>query len=93
MIKYSKLFVRKTAGQIKLLVIYCYVVGWILEKTILEELFLVTLLVYCFEFMFGNFSRIFFQVALVGCFFKEKMFKKQERVVQLLHLRNYTHFL
>ena len=85
MIKYYKLFLRKAAKKIKLLVMYwlfCYAVGsiicsnfaglllWIHEQILFE--------------MFGNFGRIFFQAALVGCSFKERMSKE---------LRNYNYKL
>ena len=93
MMKCSKQFVTKAANEIKLLVnvlnilLCCRQDSW---KTLLEELYLVTLLVYCCTFiplhvdsfvfnMFENFGRIVFQAALVRCFFKERILTKQER--------------
>ena len=83
MIKYSELFVRKAANQIKLLVcIYCYVVGKILGNLTGRVIFsnfvglLLRIHVQIFFNVLGNFGRIFFQAALVGCFFKERMSNK-----------------
>ena len=52
-----KLFVRKEANQIKLLVIVLLNILFCCKKTLLEELFSVTLLVYCCEFMYRSFLR------------------------------------
>ena len=59
------------------------------RKTLLEELFLVTLLVYRCEFMYRFFlmccetlEESFFQSALVDCFFKERILLPQGKNVK-----------
>ena len=95
MIKYSKLFVRKTANQIKLLVtdwIHCYVLDSILENLTGRVIFsnfaglLLWIHVQILFNMLRNFGRNLFEAALVGWFFKERMLNKQERVLQLLYI-------
>ena len=77
---------RKAAKQIKLLVmyyIYCYVVGKIVENLTGRVIFskfagsLLRIHVQILFNTFGNFGEIFFQVALVGCFFKKRMLKRK----------------
>ena len=54
-------------------------------KSSTEELFLPSLIHILFN-IFENFERIFVQTALVGCFLKERILNKQERVLQLVHI-------
>ena len=84
--KLSKLFARKASIQNLFSTCFLSVVLNILVlcrrqnswKSLLEELFLVTLLVYCSEFMCSSFlmcsetlGESFFWASLVVCFFKE----------------------